>query len=47
MDKDIGRRLKLNTISSLFHQITAVICGFVVPRVILGAYGSDVNGLVN
>lgn len=47
MDRGMEKRLKLNTVSSLFHQITAVVCGFIVPRAILGAYGSDVNGLVN
>ncbi len=40
-------RLKLNTISSLLFQISTVVCGFVLPRLILGYYGSGVNGLVN
>lgn len=43
----ISKGIRLNTLSSLFHQVTAVVCGFIVPRIILGAYGSDVNGLVN
>ena len=37
----------LNTITSIFYQIVVVICGFVLPRVILLKCGSDVNGLVN
>lgn len=43
------RKLKLikNTISSLMYQICTIICGFIVPRFILQAYGSEVNGLVN
>lgn len=40
-------RLFLNTISSLGLQVTNIICGFVLPRLILGTYGSEVNGLVN
>lgn len=41
------KRLAYNTIASLLLQITTVLCGFIVPRLILGAYGSDVNGLTN
>lgn len=41
------RLLILNTITSLLFQIVTIICGFVVPRLILMNYGSDVNGLVN
>ncbi len=40
-------KLKRNTISSFTYQITGVICGFILPRMIMGVYGSDVNGLVN
>lgn len=39
------KRLMLNTITSLLMQMTTVICGFVLPRLILGQYGSEVNGL--
>ncbi len=42
-----GIKLAKNTISSLIYQISAVICGFVLPRLIISNYGSDVNGLVN
>lgn len=42
-----SKRLKLNTISSLLLQITTIICGFILPRLILNRYGSEVNGLVN
>lgn len=43
------RKLKLlkNTISSFIFQITAIICGFILPRLILDTYGSATNGLVN
>ncbi len=42
-----GKRLGLNTVSSLSYQITAVICGFILPRLVLRKYGSQVNGLIN
>lgn len=41
------RRLAYNTFSSLLFQVTIIICGFILPRLILTAFGSDVNGLVN
>lgn len=44
---DRKRRLAYNTFSSLLYQITTIVCGFILPRLILAAFGSDVNGLVN
>ena len=41
------KRLKLNTATSLILQVTTIICGFILPRLILQNFGSDVNGLVN
>lgn len=42
-----SKTLKLNTITSIAYQISVVICGIILPRLIIGAYGSEVNGLVN
>lgn len=42
-----GKKLAYNTVTSLVLQLTTIISGFIVPRLVLGAYGSDVNGLVN
>ena len=42
-----GKKLALNTITSLGLQVVSVICGFILPRLILESFGSDVNGLVN
>ncbi len=42
-----SKLLKLNTFTSLLSQLITVICGFILPRLILGTYGSEVNGLVN
>lgn len=41
------RKLAYNTISSLLLQLITVLCGLLVPRLILGEFGSDVNGLTN
>lgn len=41
------KRLAINLISSFAFQISTIICGFVVPRLILAKYGSEVNGLVS
>lgn len=42
-----NKKLAWNSISALLFQLTAVLCGFVLPRAILNRYGSYVNGLVN
>lgn len=41
------KRLALNTTTSLFYQVVTIICGFILPRLILKSFGSEVNGLVN
>ncbi len=41
------RRLAYNMVSSLIYQMATIICGFVLPRMVLATYGSDVNGIVN
>lgn len=41
------KKLLLNTGTSLLFQVTAFVCGFILPRLILTYYGSNVNGLVS
>lgn len=41
------KKLAKNTIASLLFQITSVTCGFILPRLILESYGTNINGLVN
>ncbi len=41
------KRLAANTIMALVQQVAALICGFILPRLILQSYGSKVNGLVS
>lgn len=40
-------KLMKNTISSFVFQAVSIISGFIIPRLILSEYGSDVNGLVS
>lgn len=37
----------LNMISGLMLQVCTLISGFILPKIILGYFGSDVNGLVS
>lgn len=40
------KKMFLNTLLSLSHQITVIVCGLILPRLFLINYGSSVNGLV-
>ena len=42
-----NKKLAFNSASSLLLQVTTIICGFILPRLILITYGTDVNGLVH
>lgn len=42
-----SKKALMNTIVSLLLQLVTVVCGFIVPRLIIGTYGSDVNGLIS
>lgn len=41
------KRAVLNSISSLILQLVTVIFGFILPRLVLSAFGSEVNGAVS
>lgn len=41
------QKLLINTVTSLLFQVTTVICGFILPRLIIKNFGSDVNGLIS
>lgn len=41
-----SKKAMLNIISSLILQIVILICGFIVPKLIIKNFGSDINGLV-
>lgn len=44
--ENIKTKLILNTIMSFVLQITTVVCGFILPRLLLSYYGSEINGLI-
>lgn len=35
-----------NILTSLMLQLVTIICGFIVPRLIISTYGSDINGMI-
>lgn len=39
--------LKLNLITGLVQELVAVICGLILPRIVLAYFGSAYNGIVN
>lgn len=40
-------KLKLNVLSNVIFQFITIISGFIIPKLILSAFGSEVNGLVS
>lgn len=44
---DRVNKLKLNSISSLVNRLTLVVSGFILPRLILRHFGSEMNGLIS
>ena len=44
-EKNINK-LKLNTITPLMPQLATIISGFLIPRLILKYFGTNVNGLI-
>lgn len=41
------RKFIFNTITSILNQILLIISGFILPRAMIGVYGSEVNGLIS
>ncbi|MBP3817227.1 MAG: polysaccharide biosynthesis C-terminal domain-containing protein [Butyrivibrio sp.] len=39
--------LARNTVTAIIYQVTSVLCGFVLPRLILATFGTQTNGLVS
>lgn len=42
-----NKKLIKNIIISLMQQVVIIICGFILPKEIIEAYGSSTNGLIN
>lgn len=45
--KKIKNVTMLNALTNIILQITTIISGFIIPRMILKSFGSEVNGLVS
>lgn len=45
--ESMSKYLIKNTITSVLYQIVSIVCAFILPRLILSYYGSEVNGLLN
>ena len=41
------KKLILNTSMSLILQLVTIICGFILPKMIMTTYGSNVNGMIS
>lgn len=41
-----SKKTLINIISSLILQILTIMCGFIIPKLIISNYGSSINGLV-
>ena len=41
------KKLRLNTYVALLYQVVTVICGFILPKVIIPYFGSATNGLIS
>ena len=39
--------IKANVALSIVHQLISIICGFIIPRVLLATFGSETNGLIS
>lgn len=40
-----SKRALINTLSGMLYEIVSIICGLIVPRLILGRFGSEYNGI--
>ena len=45
--KNRGRQALLNTVSQLSVEFVAIVCGLILPRLIINTFGSTYNGLTN
>ena len=42
-----SKKAIINTIAGLSYELVVIICGFILPRLILRAFGSDYNGVTS
>ncbi|HCR4211462.1 TPA: sugar isomerase, partial [Enterococcus faecium] len=36
-----------NTTTGIIYQLCSIVCGFIIPRLILGYFGSEYNGMIS
>lgn len=41
------KKLKMNTLTSFMYQAISIVSGFILPRLIMQYYGSNINGVVS
>ena len=41
------KKAVINTMTSIIAEIVSIICGLILPRLILGAFGSSYNGITS
>lgn len=41
------KKAVLNSITSMILQVVTAICGFIIPRLIISSYGSEINGAIS
>ena len=42
-----SKKVLINVITNVFSQIVVIVYGFIIPKIIITKYGSDVNGLIS
>ena len=42
-----GKKAVKNTIFSVLQKCISIVCAFIVPKLIIGSFGSSVNGLIS
>ena len=47
MNNSRARAIKLNMLTGWAQELLTLISGLILPRLVLTAFGSDANGLVN
>ena len=41
------KKAVINTMTSIMAEVVSIICGLILPRLILGAFGSSYNGITS
>ncbi len=47
MKNSRGKNAKLNMLTGVLQEVVALVCGLILPRIVLGYFGSAYNGLIN